>query len=388
MKKLILVFVIMLLMSPGVYADTDIGIEINGITLVTDTSPTVENGRLLVPVSHLMRALGAEVTWNAQTLTVDIAHETGIITLTINNRTAQVNGQPVQMEVPPRIINNRTLVPLRFLSENLDAQVEWDGVNRMVYVETKDFEPDGTDLAFEQVNEGDLPQAIRNWITSNRETRGFHVMTLDNNSYVIAAAGQQPTGGYSMEITNINRINDNQASVKALLITPGPDEMVTMALTHPYNVVRLAVDDLTTINGEILQRQRGVQSIKLYFLRETETDFLTEGEERIFRTEDVTAENVVAVLLAGPESSSLKRIIPSNVKLLKVTQENDIVYVDFSNELAEVNVGAQGEGVLVNTIVQTLVQLSGINQVQILVGGNVIESLAGHVAIDKPLPSR
>ena len=386
MKKLLLILVIVLLMSPGVYADTDIEIEINGIQLVTDTSPTVENGRLLVPVSHLMRALGAEVIWNGQNLTVDITHETGTITLAINNRTAQVNGQPVQMDVPPRIINNRTLVPLRFLSENLDAQVEWDGVNRMVYVETKDFEPGGTSLPFEQVNEGDLPQTIRNWITSNREIPGFYVMAHEDASYVLAAAGQQPSGGYSVEITNITRISDNQTFVKAVLTTPGPDEIVTMALTHPYDIVRLAMDDLTTIDGELHQRQRGVQSITLYFLRQTTTDFLTEGEERLFRTEDVTAENVMAVLLAGPESSSLKRVIPSDVKLLNVRQENDIAYVDFSSKLAEVNVGAQGEAVLVNTIVQTLVQLPGINQVQILVEGNVIETLAGHVMIEQPLP--
>lgn len=386
MKKLLLVLVILLLTSPGVYADTDIGIEINGIQLVTDTSPTVENGRLLVPVSHLMRELGAQVDWNDQTRTVDITHEAGTIRLTINSRTAQVNGQPVQMDVPPRIINNRTLVPLRFLSENLDAQVEWDGVNRMVYVESKDFEPGGTALPFEQVNEEDLPQAIRSWITSNREAKGFYVITHENASYVLATAGQQPSGGYTMEITQINRITDSQAFVKTVLTTPGPDQIVNMALTYPYDVILLTVDDLTSIDGEFSQRQRGVQSITLFFLRETETDFLTEGEERLFRTEDITAENVIAVLLAGPESSSLKRIIPSNVKLLNITQQNDIVYVDFSNELTEANVGAQGEGVMVNTIVQTLVQLPGINKVQILVGGNVTESLAGHVAIDQPLP--
>jgi len=159
---------------------------------------------------------------------------------------------------------------------------------------------------------------------------GFYVMSHEGASYVLAAAGQQPSGGYTMEISQINRVNDNQAFVKAALTTPGPDEMVTMALTYPYDVVRLAVDDLTSIDGEISQRQRGVQLITLYFLRETTTDFLTEGEERLFRTEDVTAENVMAVLLAGPESASLKRIIPSNVKLLNVTQENDIVYVDFN----------------------------------------------------------
>ncbi len=386
MKKLVLMLVIMLLMSPIVYADTDIGIEINGIPLVTDTSPTVQNGRLLVPVSHLMRELGAEVDWNSQTRTVDIGHEAGTITLAINDRIAQVNGQPVQMDVPPIIINNRTLVPVGFLSENLGAQVKWDGVNRMVYVETSDFDPDETALPFEQVNKENLPQSIADWANSNQETKGFHIMTYDDTSYVLASAGQQPTGGYSVEITQINRISDNQAFVKAVLTTPGPEEIVTMALTYPYDVVRLAVDDLTSIDGEINQRQRGVQSITLYFLKTTETDFLTEGEERVFRTEDVTAENVMAVLLAGPESSSLKRIIPSNAKLLNVTQENDLVYVNFSSELTEANVGAQGESVLVNTIVKTLVQLPGINQVQILVEGNIVETLAGHVVINQPLP--
>lgn len=386
MKKMLLILILLLIMSSGVHADTDIGIEINGIALVTDTSPTVENDRLLVPVSHLMRALGAQVNWNAQARTVDIIHEGGTISLTINNRTAQVNGQPVLMDVAPRIINNRTLVPLRFLSENLEAQVKWDGVNRMVYVATKDYEPGETALEFEQVSEGNLPQQLQNWITDNRGTRGFHLMNYEGASYVMAVAGQQPSGGYTMEITQMNRINDSQALVKAVLTTPAPDEMVTMALTYPYHILRVTGETLTSIDGEIKQQQRGVQPVTLYFLRETETAFLTEGEERLFRTEDVTPENVLAVLLAGPESASLKRIIPSNVKLINVSQENNVVYADFSNDLTNVNVGAEAEAVLVNTIVQSLVQLPGVHQVQILVEGNIIESLAGHVVINQPLP--
>lgn len=386
MKKIILIFLILMFMSVNASADTDISLLIDGTPLVTDTSPVVESGRLLVPVSHLLSAMGAQFQWDPVTRSVDINHINGTIRLVINSSVSLVNGHPVQMDVPPRIINNRTFVPLRFLSENLDARVGWDGVNRTVYVVTTGNQPDAFSLSFEGVREADLPQHLRNWININRENRGFHMITSEGYTYVMAAAGLQPSGGFSMEITGITRINNNQAFARALLTTPGPEEIVTMVLTHPFSVVRLSTEDLTSIEGDIAQQQRGVRSITLYFLRETATAFLTDGEERIFRTNDVTPENVMAVLLAGPESSTLTRIIPRNVRLLGVTQTNDLVNVNFSRELLDVNVGAEGEGVLVNTIVKTLVQLPGINRVQILVEGSIVESLAGHVLVNRPLP--
>ena len=56
------------------------------------------------------------------------------IRLTVNNTTAYVNGIAVELDVPPRIVNGRMLVPLRFIAEAAGRPVEWDASNMRVII--------------------------------------------------------------------------------------------------------------------------------------------------------------------------------------------------------------------------------------------------------------
>lgn len=389
-KKQILVMALISLLAlisltSSVSAQTDIRIEIDGTPLVLDVSPVMESDRVLVPVAHLLRALGAEVTWNPDNRTVTIQQEATTILLTIDSQTALVNGQPTQMQVPARIIESRTFVPLRFVSENLYADVQWDGVNRMVNVNTEEIDFVRRPINFEVVEPGDLSDALSTWVEGNLMNQGFHSQPEGDWMYVMAAGGQRSTGGYVMNVLTVTEVRPGEVFVEAELEIPGDDEMVTMALTYPNKVIRFSAAGLESVTGEIRELRRGMQEVTLYFMRTTETAFLVEGEARLFQSKDVTAEDLLAVLLAGPESSSLTRVIPRDVKLLNVTVDNGLATVDFSKEIADVDLGAEAEGVLVSSIVQTLVQLSEVNLVQILVEGQIVESLAGHVVIDQPL---
>lgn len=387
-KGLMIILSVVLLLIPltaSVSAQTDIQIEIDGQPLVTDVPPVIEDGRTLVPVAHMLRALGAEVIWNEASRTVTITQNDTTILLTIDSQTALINGQADQMQVPARILNSRTFVPLRFVAENLDANVEWDGVNRMVLVTTgvPDFVP--RRIEFETVEPGDLPDDLAAWVEENRLNQGIHYRQEGDWMYVMASGGEQPTGGYIMNVLTVTELQPGEVYIEAELEMPGIEEMVTMALTYPNEVIRFDGIGIDTVDGQIRELRRGLQEVTLYFMRETETAFLTEGEPRIFQSKDVTPEDVMAVLLAGPESASLKRIIPREVKMLGITVEGGLATVNFSQELADVNLGAEAESVLVNSIVWTLVQLQEIDRVQLLVEGAVVETLAGHVSIDQPL---
>lgn len=111
-------------------------IYIDGVKLECDVAPIIENDRTLVPMRSIFEALGATVHWDGETKTVFSKSDEVVILLQIGNATAFVNGEGYPLDVPAQIVNDRTLVPARFVSEALKAQVEWDDVNRIVNITT------------------------------------------------------------------------------------------------------------------------------------------------------------------------------------------------------------------------------------------------------------
>jgi hypothetical protein len=99
---------------------------INGAVLLSDVPPQIINERTLVPFRAIFEAVNAFVEWNGKNRIVTAALNETIVSLTIGETTAYVNGQAVELDVPPKIINGRTLVPLRFIAENSGFQVYWN----------------------------------------------------------------------------------------------------------------------------------------------------------------------------------------------------------------------------------------------------------------------
>ncbi len=107
-----------------------------------DQAPFINpDNRTLVPVRFVSEALGADVDWNGEQQRVDISHQGKGIQLTIGQREAQVDTGVVTLDTNAAITNSRTMVPLRFVSECLGAEVEWNGVAREVYITTQNAEP-------------------------------------------------------------------------------------------------------------------------------------------------------------------------------------------------------------------------------------------------------
>lgn len=113
----------------------DVRVMINGEDLVTDTPPTIVEGRTLVPMAAIFKALGAEVSWDGSTRTVTGIKDGTEIKLQIDSTTALINGQGSTLDVPATIINNRTMVPLSFIALSLGRNVQWDGESRTVTID-------------------------------------------------------------------------------------------------------------------------------------------------------------------------------------------------------------------------------------------------------------
>lgn len=97
---------------------------ING-GFVSDPQIIVEDGRTLVPIRIISEILGAKVDWADTTKTVTITEGDNIVSLQINNSVAKINGVNKILDVPAKIINSKTYVPLRFIVEALDAEVQY-----------------------------------------------------------------------------------------------------------------------------------------------------------------------------------------------------------------------------------------------------------------------
>ena len=108
---------------------------ISGKQVVLDQPPIIESGRTLVPFRFIGEAIGATVSWVAASKKVTYVLGKTTIVLTIGSTTGTVNGKKVTLEVAPKITSSgRTIVPIRFVSENIGAKVDWNATTHMVTV--------------------------------------------------------------------------------------------------------------------------------------------------------------------------------------------------------------------------------------------------------------
>ncbi len=89
------------------------------------TVPVIVNERTLLPVRAIVEAMGGTVGWDNDTRTIQLTYKNTNLEMTVDSTTMKVNGKEVNMDVAPTIINDRTMLPIRYITENLGGQVEW-----------------------------------------------------------------------------------------------------------------------------------------------------------------------------------------------------------------------------------------------------------------------
>lgn len=144
MKRIILLFIIIaILLIPinGLAAEQNIQILVDGEKVITDTSPIISSDRVLVPIRVVSEALGYSVIWNAATKEVIIHDDTTTLKLIINEPAIWRNGIKSELDVAPMIVNNRTMLPIRAVAENLNTTVDWDNATKTVIINTIEPEP-------------------------------------------------------------------------------------------------------------------------------------------------------------------------------------------------------------------------------------------------------
>lgn len=136
--------------SPEALASNEPRLLLNGQDITTIASPIIQNDRTLVPIRFIAEQLGAQVKWNNEDRTVNVVKGNASILLRINSHLVSYesgeNGEKAfsLCDVPPTIINERTYVPLRLVSNALGIGVDWDGATNTILIDSSkkaDVEP-------------------------------------------------------------------------------------------------------------------------------------------------------------------------------------------------------------------------------------------------------
>ncbi|NMB34448.1 MAG: copper amine oxidase [Clostridium sp.] len=142
MKKFICLFMLIVILCAypvlPIEAKSNIGIIVDDVKIVFDAEPHIDgNSRTMVPIRFVSEALFADVGWDGIKKKVTISKDNTQILLTIGQKSATVNGKHFELDSAPVIVQDRTFVPLRFIGDAFKAAVEWDDKNRLVKISTK-----------------------------------------------------------------------------------------------------------------------------------------------------------------------------------------------------------------------------------------------------------
>ena len=108
-------------------------IQLDGKTVAVDAAPFIDgNGRTMVPVRFISEALGAQVDWDRNARVVTVTEGSSVIKLTIDSPQIITNGKAETMDTTAVIKSDRTFVPVRYIAEALGLSVGWDGAANTV----------------------------------------------------------------------------------------------------------------------------------------------------------------------------------------------------------------------------------------------------------------
>ena len=149
--------------------EQNIVVKIDGeVVEFPDAKPFIdEQSRTLCPIRFIAENLGAEVLWNNEDKTVSIKKDDTDILLKIGDNTAVVNGVEKTFDTYPQIFEDRTYVPLRFISETLEMDVDWDGETKTVIITTP-----------EKLAELSTEEHFDRYLTAMEKNKGFRGAVL------------------------------------------------------------------------------------------------------------------------------------------------------------------------------------------------------------------
>lgn len=150
------------------YSADPITLVINGKIIESKVPPIIIDSRTLVPARAVFEELGATVSWVEETQKIFISLEENLILLTVNSNEANINGEIKTIEVPPKIVNDSTMIPLRFVAEALNFDIAWNGNERIASISSKQEQTVQTETTTTQPTETTTVESETNEETTSQ----------------------------------------------------------------------------------------------------------------------------------------------------------------------------------------------------------------------------
>ena len=164
-------------------AEQSINLTLDGEKLQLDVSPLLQDNRTLIPIRTLSEELGLEVDWNASTQTATIVDQDLSIQLKVGSNEVTINGEKEKIEVPAMINKERIFVPIRFVMETYGLEVKWDQTSKTVQLQSSIL-VENMDELFEKMMAVEL-----NSFSSDMELE--QIMTVNGEKMKMFAKGTQ-----------------------------------------------------------------------------------------------------------------------------------------------------------------------------------------------------
>ncbi len=304
-------------------AEQPVNIKVNNTSVMAEQPPIIENGRTLVPLRAIFESLGAAVEWDDPSKTVTASRSDTSISLTIGADTALVNGAEAALDAPAKIVNDSTLVPVRFIAESFGCYVGWQDSTKTVFI------ADGADMPcrdltvhFLDVGQADsiliqLPNNENMLIDAGKNSSGEFVtgyisaLGIDTLDYVVGTHPHEDhIGGLDdvIDCFNVEKLymptvqadtatyRDVLESVSASSLTITPAK----AGTEIYNSNGIQIEIIAPVSAQYDDLNNYSAVIHMTFL---DSDFLFMGDAEELVENELTADIDTDVLKVGHHGS-------------------------------------------------------------------------------------
>lgn len=139
-KSFIIAMTAATLFSGSVFAARNIKIFVNGNEIKSDVAPFIKDSRTLVPIRFISESLKYKVSWDEKNRVVSIDKDGLDLKLKIDSKDVKINNVNKTTDVAPIIKDNRTFVPIRFISENFGLNVNWDDKTSTVTIDNSKYD--------------------------------------------------------------------------------------------------------------------------------------------------------------------------------------------------------------------------------------------------------
>lgn len=148
----IIAIITMISWMPSAYASSNPSVFLDGKQLYFDVPAQIIDGRTMVPMRTIFEELGAVVTWDSVTQTVSASKNAVSLSMKVGSNIYNINGNNKVSDVTVKIINGRTLVPLRIVAESVNCMVDYNANANSVIIQSQIID----DSSMDEENESEI----------------------------------------------------------------------------------------------------------------------------------------------------------------------------------------------------------------------------------------